>query len=98
MLAMATKVGLLHLDVMIGDAMTLKDKRRIVKSFKDRLAHGRNVSVAEVGHQNSVRRALLAVAMVGADARYVEGALQQIANAAGDSRAWVLLEHNLEML
>jgi uncharacterized protein YlxP (DUF503 family) len=95
---MATKVGLLHLNLMIGDAMTLKDKRRIVKGFKDRIAHGRNVSVAEVDHQNSVRRAVLAVAMVGADARYVAGALQQIANAAGHNRAWVLLEYNLEML
>jgi len=95
---MATKVGLLHLDVMIADASTLKDKRRIVKGFKDRLAHGRNVSVAEVDHQNQVRRSLLAVAMVGSDARYLEGALQQIANAAGGNRVWVLLGYNIEVL
>lgn len=53
---MATKVGLLHLEVVMNDAMTLKDKRRIVKSFKDRLAHRRNVSVAEVDHLDSIRR------------------------------------------
>jgi hypothetical protein len=95
---MATRVGLLHLEVLIGDAMTLKDKRRVVKSFKDRIAHGRNVSVAEVDHQDDIRRALLAVAMVGADTRYLAGALQQIVNAAGGHRAWVLLSHEIELI
>jgi len=95
---MATKVGLLHLEVLINDAMSLKDKRRILKAFKDRVAHGRNVSVAEVGHLDSVRRAVLAVAMVGADGRYLEGALQQVVNLARHHRAWVLLDHEIELV
>ncbi|KKL81066.1 hypothetical protein LCGC14_1998470 [marine sediment metagenome] len=95
---MATKLGLLHLDVMIGDAMSLKDKRRVVKGFKDRIARSRNVSVAEVDHLNNHRRSVLAVAMVGNDGRYVEGALQQVANAASENRAWVLLEYEIEMI
>jgi len=95
---MATKVGLLHLDVLIGDAMTLKDKRRVVKGFKDRIGRGRNVSVAEVDHQNSIRRSLLAVGMVGSDSRYLQGALQQIVNAAEANRAWVLMDSDIEIL
>ena len=95
---MATKVGLLHLNVMIGDAMTLKDKRRVVKGFKDRIAHNRNVSVAEVDRQNDIRRSVLAVAMVGSDGRYLAGALQRIANAAGGNRAWVLMESEIQIL
>ncbi len=95
---MATKVGLLHLDVAIHDAMSLKDKRRVVKSFKDRLSHSRNVSVAEVDHLDKTRRALLAVAMVGKDGRYIEGALQQILNAARTRGDWVLLDHEIEIL
>lgn len=95
---MATKVGLLHLDLLIDDAMSLKDKRRVVKSFKDRIARGHNVSVAEVDHLDRTRRALLAVAMVGADAKYLAGALQRIVNAASKSRAWVLLGHEIELI
>lgn len=95
---MATKVGLLHLEVVMNDAMTLKDKRRIVKSFKDRLAHRRNVSVAEVDHLDSIRRALLAVAVVGNDGRYLEGSLQQIVNVARARRDWVLVNHEIEIL
>jgi hypothetical protein len=42
-------VGVLQLELSIGDAMSLKDKRRVIKSLKDRIAHGHNVSIAEVG-------------------------------------------------
>lgn len=95
---MATKVGLLHLELMIADAMSLKDKRRIVKGFKDRIAHGRNVSVAEVGHVGSIRRAVLAVAMVGSDGRYLNAALDKIVNAARSNRLWVLLDYDIEII
>ena len=95
---MATQVGLLHLNVMINDAMTLKDKRRVVKSFKDRLASERNVSVAEVDKLDSIRQSVLAVAMVGNDARYIEGALQQVVNTARAYRLWVLMDYELEMV
>ena len=53
---MATKVGLLHLEVMIGDATSLKDKRRVVKSFKDRIASRWNASIAEVDRLDQHRR------------------------------------------
>ncbi len=95
---MATKVGLLHLDLLVDDAMSLKDKRRVIKSFKDRLGHSRNVSVAEVGHLDSIRRAVLAVAMVSNDSRYVAGAMEQIVNLARNNRAWVLLNHEVELI
>ena len=95
---MATHVGLLHLDVVVDQAMSLKDKRRIVKSFKDRLGHSFNVSVAEVDQLDSLRRATLAVAMVGNDSRYIEGALQQVVNAARAHRGWVMNDYEIEML
>lgn len=95
---MAIRVGVLRLDLMIGDAMSLKDKRRIVKSFKDRTCNGFNVSVAEVDSLDNPRRAVLAVAMVGNDGRYVEGALQRVVNAAAMHRGMVLLGSEIEML
>ena len=93
---MATTVGLLHLDLHVAQAASLKDKRRIVKGFKDRTASRFNVSVAEVGAQDSHRRAVLAVAMVGSDRRYVEGALQRIVLAAAAHRDMILIGHEME--
>lgn len=95
---MATTVGLVHLRFHVSQARSLKDKRRIVKSFKDRLARNNNVSVAEVDAQDSHKTAVLAVAMVGSDAPYVQGALQKIVNAASMHRDWILIDHEIELL
>ncbi|HOF18621.1 MAG TPA: DUF503 domain-containing protein [Phycisphaerae bacterium] len=94
---MATVVGLLHLELHVPEAMTLKDKRRIVKGFKDRLRN-HNVSVAEVGALDSCRRAVLAVSMVGNERPYVEGALQQILNSAARHRDMVLVSEEWQWL
>ena len=45
---MGARVALIHLEFRVPGASSLKDKRRWVKGFKDRLSHRWNVSVAEV--------------------------------------------------
>jgi len=95
---MATTVGVLHLELTVPQAMSLKDKRRAVKSFKDRTRNGCNVSIAEVGGLDSPRRAVLAVAMVGNDRNYLEGALQKITNAAATHRDMILVSHEVDWL
>jgi hypothetical protein len=95
---MATTLGLLHLEFHVMQAASLKDKRRLVKGFKDHVASRFNVSIAEVDAQDNRRRAVLAVAMVGSDRRYVEGALQRIANAAGGHRDMILAYSQTEWL
>lgn len=93
---MAATVGLLHLEVIVGDAFTLKDKRRVIKSFKDRIRARHNVSIAEVDALDSRRRAVLTVAMVANDSSYVEGALQQILNAANVQRGMEVVSFEIE--
>ncbi len=93
---MGVVVGVLHLRLQIPQAMSLKDKRRALKSFKDRIRHGHNVSVAEVDAQDAHRLGVLAVAMTGDDRRYVEGGLQSILNAAANDRNMLLLDAQME--
>jgi uncharacterized protein len=95
---MDTTVGLLHLKLNIAQADNLKDKRRVLKSFKDRMRYRHNVSVAEVDLQDEHRWGVLAFAMVGSDRRYVEGALQTIVNAASTHRDMILAEWEVEWL
>jgi hypothetical protein len=93
-----TTLALLHLDLKVPQAMTRKDRRRIVKSFRDRTKHRYNVSIAEVGGQETIRSAVMAIAMVGSDRRYIESALQKIVNAAENHRDMLLIEHEIEWL
>lgn len=95
---MATVLALLHLDLHVPQADSLKDKRRIVKSFKDRLTHRFRVSVAEVDGQDTHRRVTLAVAMVGSDREHVAGVLQSIETMAATHRDMILIERTLEWL
>ena len=74
-------VGTLRVRLLLREARSLKDKRQVVLSIKDRLRNHFNVSVAEVEAQDHRQMAVLGVAMVGAEAGPVRGALQQIAEA-----------------
>jgi uncharacterized protein YlxP (DUF503 family) len=91
-------IGVLQLELGVGDAMSLKDKRRVILSLKDRLAHGHNVSVAEVGAQDEHRRAILGLVMAGSDSRYVEGALSKIVDFVRGVPQVDLLDYQIEML
>jgi len=69
-------VGLLTVELYIPDALTLKDKRSVVKSLLARLGDHFNASVAEVGALNSHRTAVLAAAVVANDSKHVERVLE----------------------
>jgi hypothetical protein len=91
-------IGVLQLELSIGDAMSLKDKRRVVKSIKDRIAHGYNVSVAEVGALDLHRTAILGIAMVSNDSRYIEGALSKIVDFVRSVGTADLTDYQIDLL
>jgi len=61
---MTVIVGTLVVELYVSDALTLKDRRQVVKSLVGRIGERFNVSVAEVGGQDTRRHAALAVAAV----------------------------------
>lgn len=71
-------VGVLQVRLAIFEALSLKDKRRITKSLKDKLGAKHNVSIAEVDDLDHRQAATIAMAMVSNDARFVESALNRI--------------------
>lgn len=75
-------VGLLTLRLVFRESYSLKDKRRFLRSLKDRIRNEFNASVAEVGEQDHRQLAELACAMVGTDRRGIEGALAEIRKKA----------------
>ena len=78
--------------------MSLKDKRRVVKSIKDRIAHGHNVSIAEVGALDEHRRSILGLAMVSNDSRYVESALSKLVDFVRLTPTVSLIDYQIELL
>lgn len=69
-------VGVRQWDLQLFGCHSLKDKRSILQSLKARLRQDLNVSVAEVGAQDSWQRAELGCAAIGSDRAVVEGVLR----------------------
>ena len=72
-------VGVAVWELHLADCRSLKDKRRVVKSLRDRLRSRFNVSVAETNHQELWQRAELACCLVATDRRHAEQQLAQVA-------------------
>lgn len=91
-------VGVLRVRLAIFEALSLKDKRRVVKSLKDRLSARHNVSIAEVDDLAHRQAATIALAMVANDARFVESALSRIVDEIRGSGRASLLDYDIDLL
>ena len=91
-------VGLLQLWIRIPDAMSLKDKRRAIKSIKDRISNRFNVSVAEVALLQSRREAQLAVAIVSNDSGFAQSCLSKVVNLIQSRPKLEILDYSIEMI
>jgi uncharacterized protein YlxP (DUF503 family) len=69
-------VGALELDLLLGDVGSIKEKRSVVRPVVAEIRRKYAVSVAEAGHLDLHRRALIGVAVVAADAGHVTDVLE----------------------
>lgn len=84
-------IGVLNLELRIPDAHSLKDKRHVVKSLKDRLRSKFNVSVAEIDYQDLWQRAMVSAVTVSADHGHAEQVLQAVERDAASLLGGVLV-------
>ena len=74
-------VGSLRVRLLLRESRSLKDKRQVVRSVKDRLRNEFNVSIAEVDAQDNRQLAVLGVALVGTESREVRSTLDRMVDA-----------------
>ena len=91
-------IGLLTLEIHIPDAQSLKDKRQVLRSLKDRLRAHYNVAVAELEHQDLWQRFTVGIVTVADQPGFVEHALQQVLEEAERHLGRDLVEHQIELL
>jgi hypothetical protein len=84
-------VGAIVWELEVFGAQSLKDKRRVVKSLKERLQIRFRVSAAETGHQELWQRAEIAACVVSGERRHVDEVLDSMDRlVTGDMRARVI--------
>ncbi len=91
-------VGILQIELTIDWAQSLKDKRRVVASLKDRLHREHQVSVAEVQEQDNIRIARLGIAMAASSVPHCQSTLDRILDKVQHHRDCVLSDHAMEIL
>ena len=71
-------VGVLTAQMHLQGVTSLKEKRSVVKSLIGRLKSRFNISIAEVDRQNSKQLAVITMAMVSNDTRYINSRFDKI--------------------
>ena len=89
-------VGLLTLEIHIEDAQSLKDKRQVLRSLKDRLRAHFNVAVAELAHQELWQRSRIGVVTISSDAKHLEESLSAIATESENILGRDLVSQEIE--
>ena len=90
-------VGSLRVRLLVRESRSLKDKRQVVRSIKDRLRNSYNVSVAEVDAQDHRQLVVLGLAMVSNETSHVQQAFEQIVQALRVHPIAEMLDHEMEV-
>src|SRR5262245_15400442 len=91
-------VGVLKLTFHIPQARSLKEKRSVVRRFRDRIRSRFEVSIAEVGSQDLHQRAVFGVSVVSGDAAVCDSVLEQVARVAETQEEAVLTDRATELI
>ncbi len=71
-------VGFFQVELYIPGALSLKEKRFVIKSLKDRIRNKFNVSIAELDGNDTWQRSLLGIALVSNDSHLIENSFNRI--------------------
>ena len=78
----AVPIAVLTLELRIEGAHSLKDKRQVLRSLKDKLRSNFNVSVAELEQTDLWQRATIGIVSISGSRDYLSGLMQQVERAA----------------
>ncbi len=91
-------IGLLHVEMSLPEARSLKDKRMVLRSLRDRVLGKMNVSVAEVGKQDLWKAAEMAFVTVAQNRDVVDKRLSEVSNLLHSTPRFVVLDVHTEHL
>lgn len=89
-------LGVLTLELRIEQAHSLKEKRHVVKSLKDRLRAKFNVSVSEIEDQELHNSAVIAVAVVSSSRDFASQVLNAAEGEAASQLGPMLIRSGVE--
>ena len=90
-------IGVLEVEMRIPGASSLKDKRMVVKSIKDRIRNNFNVSVSEISHLSSRQSCLLGIAHLSTANSFTNQVLSDVLSFIQSFRQVELVDFQMTM-
>jgi hypothetical protein len=91
-------IGICHLDLVLRDNHSLKEKRRVVKSIIGRVKSKFNVSIAEVGNQDLWQSAQIGFCIAGNEKRFVNSSLDKVIYFIEESNSAEIKHAEMEII
>ncbi len=91
-------VGILELALRINSSQSLKEKRMVLKSLKDRLRNSFNIAVSETDEQDKWQLARLCVVTVNSDKKYVNSLVSKVVEFIQRFPQIELLDYQIELI
>lgn len=91
-------VGSCKIELRIPESSSLKAKRRVVKSLKDRVQGRFSVAIAEVDRLDDWQRATLGVACVSNDSRLADATLTKVVNWIELSGEVLVVDYEIDLV
>jgi len=90
-------VGTLRVRLLVRESRSLKDKRQVLRSIKDRLRNQFNVSISEIAAQDHRQLIVLGMAMVSNEAGHLRSSFDEIVRALRSHPIAEFLDHEVEI-
>jgi uncharacterized protein YlxP (DUF503 family) len=74
-------IAKLTVEISIPHAQSIKDRRQVLRSIKDKVRHGFNVGIAELDDANLWNRATLGLVAISGSSAYLAGQMQELDDA-----------------
>jgi hypothetical protein len=91
-------VGICTLYLVLPSGNSLKEKRQVVNSIRDRIKSRYNVSIAEVDDHNSIRRITMGIACVSNSSCHAQGIISSIIEFVSQNYIYETFDYEVEFL
>lgn len=92
-------IGVCHIKLRLPENLSLKGKRRVLKSITTRVRNKFNVSIAEVGDNDLWQVATLGICCVSNNGRQTNEVLSKVVNSVSEGRFDIeILDYDIEII
>ena len=91
-------IGICHLDLILHENHSLKEKRRVVKSIIGRVKSKFNISIAEVGDQDLWQSAQIGFCMAGNEKRFINSSLDKVIHFIEETNSAEIKDVEMEII